>query len=117
MPAVKGVGEPCAGEPHARIDAAAGGIWRSVGYAARTLAPPADPTASGLSGETSKAARFVRAAAGRVARSRRPAACAGGCAEREHAMDDYSAARALSTSSTPRTSRTAPKVVYSSSMF
>jgi hypothetical protein len=25
MSAVKGVGEPCAGEPHARIDVAAGG--------------------------------------------------------------------------------------------
>jgi hypothetical protein len=25
MPAVKGVGEPCAGKPHARIDVAAGG--------------------------------------------------------------------------------------------
>jgi len=45
MPAVKGVGEPCAGEPHARIDAAAGGNWRSVGHAVRTLAPPADPPA------------------------------------------------------------------------
>ena len=31
MPAVKGVGEPCAGEPHARFDVAAGGNWHSVG--------------------------------------------------------------------------------------
>ena len=46
MPAVEGVGEPCAGEPHARIDVATGGNWRSVGYAARTLAPPADPPVS-----------------------------------------------------------------------
>ena len=43
MPAVKNVGEPCAGEPHARFEVAAGGIWRSVGDAARALAPPADP--------------------------------------------------------------------------
>jgi hypothetical protein len=45
MPAVKNVGEPCAREPHARFDAAAGGIWCSVGNAVRVLAPPADPTA------------------------------------------------------------------------
>ena len=32
MPAAKNVGEPCAGEPHARFDAAAGGIWCSVCY-------------------------------------------------------------------------------------
>jgi hypothetical protein len=43
MPAVKNVGEPCAGEPHARFEVAAGGIWRSVGNAVRTLAPPVDP--------------------------------------------------------------------------
>ena len=45
MPAVKGVGEPCAGEPHARIDVAAGGNRKPVGpaRAARNLAPPADP--------------------------------------------------------------------------
>jgi hypothetical protein len=28
MPAVKDVGGPGAGEPHARFDEAAGGIWR-----------------------------------------------------------------------------------------
>ena len=28
MPAVKNVGEPCAGEPHARIEVAAGGDLR-----------------------------------------------------------------------------------------
>ncbi|MEA2186817.1 MAG: hypothetical protein QOK16_1828 [Solirubrobacteraceae bacterium] len=44
MPAVKNVGEPCAGEPHARFEVAAGGTWHSVGNAARALAPPADPT-------------------------------------------------------------------------
>src|SRR6516165_10049755 len=45
MPAVKGVGEPCAGEPHARIDVAAGGNRKPVGpaRAARNQAPPADP--------------------------------------------------------------------------
>jgi hypothetical protein len=44
MPAAKDVGEPCAGEPHARFEVAAGGIWRAVGNAVRALAPPADPT-------------------------------------------------------------------------
>ena len=44
MPAVNGVGEPCAGEPHARIEVAAGGIWRRVQHAETALAPPADPT-------------------------------------------------------------------------
>ena len=31
MPAVNGVGEPCAGEPHARIEVAAGGNPKPVG--------------------------------------------------------------------------------------
>jgi Transposase zinc-ribbon domain len=31
MPAVKDVGEPGAGEPHARFDEAAGGIWHQSG--------------------------------------------------------------------------------------
>jgi hypothetical protein len=45
MPPVKNVGEPCAGEPHARFDAAAGGNQAS--RQARTApAPPADPTAT-----------------------------------------------------------------------
>jgi hypothetical protein len=44
MPAVNGVGEPCAGEPHARIEVAAGGNWRRVQHAETALAPPADPT-------------------------------------------------------------------------
>jgi hypothetical protein len=44
MPAVNGVGEPCAGEPHARIEVAAGGIWCRVWHAETALAPPADPT-------------------------------------------------------------------------
>jgi hypothetical protein len=35
MPTAKNVGEPCAGEPHARIEAAAGGNWHQVGIAAR----------------------------------------------------------------------------------
>ena len=43
MPAVKNVGEPCAGEPHARIDVAAGGNQASrLRRAAQ--APLADPT-------------------------------------------------------------------------
>jgi hypothetical protein len=45
MPAVKNVGEPCAGEPLARIDAAAGGNQRQSGSHSRAAwAPPADPT-------------------------------------------------------------------------
>ena len=45
MPAVKNVGEPCAGEPLARIDAAAGGNQRQSGLHSRAAwAPPADPT-------------------------------------------------------------------------
>src|SRR5215218_2755226 len=43
MPAVKNVGEPCAGEAHARFDAAAGGNQTSRLRRA-ALAPPADPT-------------------------------------------------------------------------
>ena len=44
MPAVKGVGEPCAGEPHARFEVAAGGDRCQSATAARRVAPPADPT-------------------------------------------------------------------------
>jgi len=44
MPAVNGVGEPCAGEPHARIEVAAGGNRNQSATAARRVAPPADPT-------------------------------------------------------------------------
>ena len=46
MPAVKNVGEPCAGEPHARFDAAAGGNQTSRASTCRAVqAPLADPTA------------------------------------------------------------------------
>jgi integrase/recombinase XerD len=46
MSTVKNVGEPCAGKPHARIDAAAGGNQRQSGSHSRAAwAPPADPTA------------------------------------------------------------------------
>src|SRR6266536_386443 len=45
MPAVKDVGEPCAGEPHARFEVAAGGNRNQSAIAARNWAPPADPTA------------------------------------------------------------------------
>ena len=59
MPAVKNVGEPCAGEPHARFDVAAGGNQASR-PAVRRQAPPADPTATmwpiGLPGHESGAA-------------------------------------------------------------
>src|SRR5712691_10449203 len=44
MPAVKNVGEPCAGEPHARFEVAAGGNRNQSAIAARNWAPPADPT-------------------------------------------------------------------------
>jgi hypothetical protein len=45
MPAVKNVGEPCAGEPHARIEVAAGGNQTSRARTCRTVqAPLADPT-------------------------------------------------------------------------
>src|SRR5439155_9854944 len=77
VPAVKNVGEPCAGEPHARFEVAAGGIWRSVGDAARALAPPADPpqtlfadasgneTATGCRGRLCVLVVGVRGCAGR----------------------------------------------------
>jgi hypothetical protein len=45
MPPAKNVGEPCAGEPHARFDAAAGGNQASRRRRAAS-APPADPTAT-----------------------------------------------------------------------
>ena len=35
MPPVKNVGEPCAGEPHARFDAAAGGNQHQSGQHGR----------------------------------------------------------------------------------
>ena len=47
MPAVKNVGEPCAGEPHARIEVAAGGNQTSRASTRRAVqAPLADPTRS-----------------------------------------------------------------------
>jgi len=47
MPTVKNVGEPCAGEPHARIEVAAGGNQTSRASTCRAVqAPPADPTVS-----------------------------------------------------------------------
>ena len=45
-PAVKNVGEPCAGEPHARIDGRRRKPGQSASRAAR--APPADPTATAV---------------------------------------------------------------------
>jgi hypothetical protein len=47
---VKNVGEPCAGKPLARIDAAAGGNQRQSGSHSRAAwAPPADPTQEAMS--------------------------------------------------------------------
>jgi 2-polyprenyl-3-methyl-5-hydroxy-6-metoxy-1,4-benzoquinol methylase len=43
MPAVKNVGEPCAGEPHARFEVAVGGNQASR-LCRAAQAPPADPT-------------------------------------------------------------------------
>ncbi len=49
MPKVKNVGEPCAGEPHARFEVAAGGNQASRASTRRTAqAPPADPTRVGV---------------------------------------------------------------------
>jgi hypothetical protein len=59
MPAVKNVGEPCAGEPHARFEVAAGGNQTSRASTRRAVqAPLADPTKTpelGLGGSTSRA--------------------------------------------------------------
>ena len=45
MLTVKNVGEPCAGEPHARIEVAAGGNQTSRANMCRAVqAPLADPT-------------------------------------------------------------------------
>jgi hypothetical protein len=45
MPAVKNVGEPCAGEPHARFEVAAGGNQTSRASTRRAVqAPLTDPT-------------------------------------------------------------------------
>ena len=46
MPTVKNVGEPCAGEPHARFEVAAGGNQASRASRRAAQAPPADPTAT-----------------------------------------------------------------------
>jgi hypothetical protein len=70
MPAVNGVGEPCAGKPHARFDAAGAGngadLTRSTGvaqptgkpaehegprlYRQRVTAPAPDPTPGAVAG-------------------------------------------------------------------
>src|SRR5712691_9202933 len=44
MPPVKNVGEPCAGEPHARFEVAAGGNRNQSAIVVWNWAPPADPT-------------------------------------------------------------------------
>jgi hypothetical protein len=60
MPAVKNVGEPCAREPHARFEVAAGGNQTSRASTRRAVqAPPADPTTTGLKRKSAAAnARF-----------------------------------------------------------
>jgi hypothetical protein len=56
MPAVKNVGEPCAGEPHARIEVAAGGIWaQSAMPCERWRLPPTLHKRSGLGGDVEAA--------------------------------------------------------------
>jgi len=47
MPPVKNVGEPCAGEPHARFEVAAGGNRNQSAIVVWNWAPPADPTGKG----------------------------------------------------------------------
>jgi hypothetical protein len=44
--AIKGVGEPCAGEPHARFDAAVGGVADQSAKPARLAEAPRDPVTS-----------------------------------------------------------------------
>src|SRR6266542_2010564 len=64
MPAVKNVGEPCAGEPHARFEVAAGGNLASR-HCRAALAPPADPTSSlARAASTSPAALRTQMAVG-----------------------------------------------------
>src|SRR6266511_3418412 len=64
MPAVKNVGEPCAGEPHARFEVAAGGNLASR-HCRAALAPPADPTSRlSVVGSSSWRARATRMGAG-----------------------------------------------------
>src|SRR5687768_9605993 len=63
MPTVKNVGEPCAGEPHARFDAAAGGNQASR-QARAASAPPADPTATVNDGEDARLSAALRESQG-----------------------------------------------------
>src|SRR3954465_4863555 len=50
MPAVKNVGEPCAGEPHARFEVAAGGnrTSRAITRRGAPAPPPAPPPPAAL---------------------------------------------------------------------
>jgi hypothetical protein len=75
---MKGVGEPCAGEPHARIDVAGGGARRPVGKPARLADASSRPcdtgghrepnsgvfTRNGRGGETRGAALIAGSARG-----------------------------------------------------
>ncbi|MBV9819431.1 MAG: hypothetical protein JOZ07_13950 [Solirubrobacterales bacterium] len=63
MAAVKNVGEPCAGGPHARIEVAAGGNRRSVGNAVRAPGAARRPSINdrGLRGDLEAAGGAVRA--------------------------------------------------------
>jgi hypothetical protein len=83
---VKNVGEPCAGEPHARIEVAAGGNQASRASTCRAAqAPPADPTKSLSSASASSATacgarprlvsetRYARPSSGSRSRATSPA--------------------------------------------
>src|SRR6266511_2868266 len=59
MPAVKNVGEPCAGEPHARFEVAAGGNLASR-HCRAALAPPADPTSRSSASQSQRRSRPAR---------------------------------------------------------
>jgi hypothetical protein len=70
MPAVKNVGEPCAREPHARFDVAAGGNQTSRASTRRAVqAPLADPTAVAGAGAPAEPATRAHKLAGGLART------------------------------------------------
>ena len=74
MSAVNGVGEPCAGEPHARFDGGAGGNQHRSANAARSQAPLAYPTLTQMDSRSAFAAacrRSLTSASSRAARSMR----------------------------------------------
>jgi hypothetical protein len=52
MPAVNGVGEPCAGEPHARFDAAGAGNGATLTMVTGVAQPTGKPAATKTPGPT-----------------------------------------------------------------